>query len=109
MRRAVMLGDVIGAKAGKVTSGRDVQASSILLPQAAARVVRMIENTKAYCRLTITLHEPLRRRRNWAVYPKTTLKIWFQEIRHAHASEEVALKPRGKFVNFSDFAALWIN
>jgi hypothetical protein len=61
MWRAVMLRDVIGAKAGKVTSDRDVQAFSILLPQAAARVVQMIENTKAYCRLTITLHEPLRR------------------------------------------------
>jgi hypothetical protein len=44
-----------------------VQAISILLPQAAAGVVEMIENTKAYCRLTITLQEPLRRRCKGAV------------------------------------------
>jgi hypothetical protein len=63
-----MLRDMIGVKAGKVTSRRDVQAIRILLTQAAARVVEMIENTKTYCRLTITLHEPLRRRcKNYGV------------------------------------------
>jgi hypothetical protein len=55
-----MLGDMIATKAGKVASDRDLQAIRILLLQAAARVVQMIENTKAYRRLAITFHDPLR-------------------------------------------------
>jgi hypothetical protein len=45
-----MLRDVIGTKARKVTRGGDLQAITVLLPQAPARVIQMVENAKAYCR-----------------------------------------------------------
>jgi hypothetical protein len=46
MWRAMMLCDVIGAKASLIARRGDFQSVAVLLVQAPARVIQMIENAK---------------------------------------------------------------
>jgi hypothetical protein len=50
MWRAVMLRDMIAAKAGRIARRGDFQSVAVLLAKAPARMIQMIENAKTECR-----------------------------------------------------------
>ena len=56
MWRAMMLCDVIGAKASLIARCRDFQSVAVLLAKAPARVIQMIKNAKTKGRQSCRVH-----------------------------------------------------
>ena len=56
MGRPMMLGDVIGAKAGLIARLGDFQSVAVLLAKAPARMIQMIKNAKAEGWHSCTVH-----------------------------------------------------